>query len=70
MKTYHLQVITGNNASDSGTYTTSCIADSYKISAGVYMFRDEDEYTVACYPVDRTIIYKIEYHDQIEANRN
>jgi len=49
MKTYHLQVITGNNASDSGTYTTSCIADSYKISAGVYMFRDEDEYTVACY---------------------
>ena len=68
MKTYHLQVITGNNASDSGTYTTSCKADSYKISAGVYMFRDEDEYTVACYPVDRTIIYKIEYHDQIEAN--
>jgi len=68
MKTYHLQVITGNNASDSGTYTTSCIADSYKISAGVYMFRDEDEYTVACYPVDRTIIYKIEYHDQIETH--
>jgi len=68
MKTYHLQIITGNNASDSGTYTTSCIADSYKISAGVYMFRDEDEYTVACYPVDRTIIYKIEYHDQIETH--
>jgi len=68
MKIYHLQIITGNNASDSGTYTTSCIADSYKISAGVYMFRDEDEYTVACYPVDRTIIYKIEYHDQIETH--
>jgi hypothetical protein len=68
MKTYHLQVITGNNSSNSGTYTTSCIADSYKISAGVYMFRDEDEYTVACYPVDRTIIYKIEYHDQVETH--
>jgi hypothetical protein len=68
MKTYHLQVITGNNASDSGTYTTSCQADYYKISSGIYVFKDEDENTVACYPVDRTIIYKIENHDQVETH--
>ena len=68
MKTYHLQVITGNKQTGNGIYTTSCIADSYKISAGVYVFRDDDEDLVACYPVDRTIIYKIEYHDQIETH--
>jgi hypothetical protein len=31
MKKYYLQVITGNNSSNSGTYTTLCKADYYKL---------------------------------------
>lgn len=64
MKTYHLQVITGNNSSNSGTYVCTCYAAKFKVLDGIYVFKDEDENTVACYPVDRTIIYKIENHEQ------
>lgn len=64
MKTYHLQIITGNKSSNSGTYVCSCRAATFIISEGVYVFRDEEKNTVACYPVDRTIIYKIEHHEQ------
>ena len=68
MKTYHLQVITGNKQLNSGTYVCSCRAAKFRIVDGVYVFVDGDESTVACYPVDRTIIYKIENHDQVETH--
>lgn len=64
MKTYHLQIITGNKSLSSGTYVCSCRAAKFKVIDGVYVFRDENDETVACYPVDKTIIYKIEHHEQ------
>ena len=68
MKTYHLQIITGNKTSNSGTYVCSCRAAKFGVVDGVYVFEDHNEVIVACYPVDRTIIYKIDYHDQVETN--
>ncbi len=68
MKTYHLQVITGNKQLNSGTYVCSCRAAKFRIVDGVYLFDDENDSIVACYPVDRTIIYKIDYHDQVETH--
>lgn len=64
MKTYHLQIITGSKALTSGTYTCTCRAAAFRVIDGVYVFKDEDEAIVACYPVDRTIIYKIENHGE------
>lgn len=64
MKTYHLQVITGNKSLNSGTYLCTCRAASFRVSEGVYVFAGENEEIIACYPVDRTIIYKIEHHEQ------
>lgn len=64
MKTYHLQIITGSKALTSGTYTCTYHAAKFRVLDGVYVFRDNNDETVACYPVDRTIIYKIEHHEQ------
>jgi hypothetical protein len=68
MKTYHLQIITGAKAFASGTYVCSCRAAKFKVIDGVYAFEDHNGAIVACYPVDRTIIHKIENHDQVETN--
>lgn len=49
---------------NSGTYVCTCRAARFTVGDGIYAFEDRDGVIVACYPVDRTIIYKIEYHDE------
>lgn len=74
MKTYHLQIITGNKQMNNGTYVTTCSADKFDVIDGVYIFKnylfDKAYDIVACYPIDRTIIYKITSHEQVETDRN
>lgn len=70
MKTFHLQIITGNKAVNNGTYVTTCNAERFTVSDGIYLFKMEQGEIVACYPVDRTIIYKITNHEQVETDRD
>lgn len=57
---------------NNGTYVTTCKADKFDVIDGVYIFKNyifNKAYdVVACYPIDRTIIYKIENHDQVETH--
>jgi hypothetical protein len=59
MKTYHLLIIVGTNLRDA--YVQAEYLDS--TSSGFYAFKNHKDYKdqlVACYPINRTIISKIE----------
>jgi hypothetical protein len=56
MKTYHLLIIVGNNLRDA--YVQADYFDS--TTSGCYGFCDDKGRVVACYPINRTIISKIE----------
>ena len=61
MKTYHLTIMGG------GTPWTEQVQAAYfhtttnnSTTSGYYGFYDDEDQTVACYPINRTIISKIE----------
>jgi len=61
MKTYHLLIIVGTNLRDAQVqaayfHTTT----NNSTSSGYYGFYDDKGRVVACYPINRTIISKIE----------
>ena len=56
MKTYHLLIIVGNNLRDA--QVQAAYFDS--TTSGYYGFYDDKGRVVACYPINRTIISKIE----------
>jgi len=61
MKTYHLLIIVGNNLRDA--YVQADYFDTTTFnstSLGYYEFKDDKDQVVACYPINRTIISKIE----------
>ena len=63
MKTYHLLIIVGNNLRDA--YVQAEYLDS--TSSGFYAFKnhkDGKDQLVACYPIARTIISKIEQENK------
>jgi len=63
MKTYHLLIIVGTNLRDA--YVQAEYLDS--TSSGFYAFKnhkDGKDQLVACYPINRTIISKIEQENK------
>jgi len=61
MKTYHLLIIVGTNLRDAQVqaayfHTTT----NNSTTSGYYGFYDDKDQVVACYPINRTIISKIE----------
>jgi len=64
MKTYHLLIIVGNNLRDAyvqAEYLDTTTSNSTPL--GYYKFinhKDGKDQLVACYPINRTIISKIE----------
>mgnify|MGYP003346816165 CR=1 FL=1 len=61
MKIFHIQVITGyGNAVDAGLTSFTVEAEYFEYSnSGCYRFYNANGYTVAAYPINRTIITKI-----------
>ena len=60
MKTYHLLIIVGNNLRDAHVQADHFYTIYNSISLGYYEFKDDKGQVVACYPINRTIISKIE----------
>ena len=60
MKTYHLLIIVGNNLRDAYVQADHFHTIYNSTSLGFYEFKDEKDQVVACYPIARTIISKIE----------
>jgi len=61
MNRYHLTVITGyGNVGDAGLTSFTVDAKSFNWSSGCYVFHNNDGELKASFPVNRTIIIKIE----------
>jgi len=61
MKTYHLLIIVGTNLRDAYVQADYFDTTTYNsTSSGYYEFKDDKGKIVACYPIARTIISKIQ----------
>jgi len=65
MKTYHLLIIVGNNLKDAQVQAAYYhTRTNNSTTSGYYCFYDDKDQVVACYPINRTIISKIERDQQ------
>jgi hypothetical protein len=61
MKTYHLSIIVGTNLRDAQVQADTFHTTTHNsTTSGYYSFYDDKYQLVACYPINRTIISKIE----------
>jgi len=64
MKTYHLLIIVGTNLRDAYVQADHFYIIYNSTSLGYYEFKDDKGQVVACYPINRTIISKIEQENK------
>jgi hypothetical protein len=61
MKTYHLLTIVGDSVMETKLQAEYLDTTTFNsTSSGYYEFKDDKGQVVACYPINRTIISKIE----------